>query len=98
MLLLRFVCSFAGADLEVRPEERAFISDLVRRFGLNDGEHAEVESWLAEPPPAASVDPALVPREHRVRFVRAAESVIAVDGEIAEAEREQVLVFAQLLR
>jgi hypothetical protein len=57
-----------------------------------------VESWLAQPPPPESVDPALVPREHCMRFVRAIESVIAIDGEISPLEKEQLLSFAQLLR
>jgi hypothetical protein len=98
MLLLRFVCSFAWVDLEVRPEEREFVSGLIRRLGLREDERAEVEAWLADPPPLDSVDPALVPKEHRMRFVRAVESVIAVDREISAAEQEQLLIFARLLR
>lgn len=98
LLLLKFVCSFAWADLEIRPEEREFVSRLMRRLRLDEDERREVEGWLTEPPPPESVDPALVPREHRTSFLRAIESVIASDGEIAEAEREQLLVFARLVR
>ncbi len=98
MLLLRFVCSFAWADAVIAPEEREFVGGLMRRLGLAEDERAEVEAWLRSPPPIDSVDPAQVPRAHRMRFVRAVESVIAVDGEIAEAEQQQLLVFAQLLR
>ena len=98
LLLLRFVCSFAWVDLEVRPTERAFVSRLTRRFDLDDDERRQVESWLAQPPSPESVDPALVPREYRMRFIRAIESVIAIDGEISRLEREQLLSFAQRLR
>ena len=98
LLLVRFVCSFAWADLEVGPTERAFVSRLSRRLDLDDEERRQVEGWLARPPSPESVDPALVPREHRTRFIRAIESVIAVDGEISPLEREQLLLFAQLLR
>jgi hypothetical protein len=98
MLLLRFVCSFAWADLAVTPEEREFVSGMIRRLGLREDERVEVEGWLAEPPPPESVDPALVPKEHRMRFVRAVESIIAVDGEVTPTEQEQLVVFARLLR
>ncbi len=98
MLLLRFVCSFAWADFEVRPEERQFVARLVHRLQLDDDERQRVEGWLDAPPPPESVDPAMVPREHRMRFVRAIESLIASDGEVAHSEREQLLAFARLLR
>lgn len=98
LLLLKFVCSFAWADLEVRPEERAFVARLIRKLALDADERREVEGWLERPPAPEEVDPALVPREHRRVFVQAIESLIAADGEIAEAEREQLLVFAKLVR
>jgi hypothetical protein len=98
MLLLRFVCSFAWVDLEVRATERAFVSRLTRHLDLDEDERRQVEVWLSKPPPPESVDPALVPREHRMRFIRAIESVIAIDSEISSLEREQLVLFAQLLR
>lgn len=98
MLLLRLMCSFAWVDLEVRATERAFVSRLTQHLGLDEDERRQVEAWLAKPPPAESVDPALVPRKHRMRFIRAIESVIAIDSEISPLEREQLLLFAELLR
>jgi hypothetical protein len=71
---------------------------LTQRLDLDEDEHRQVEVWLARPPPPESVDPALVPKEHRMRFIRAIESVIAIDGEISAIERNQLLSFAQLLR
>lgn len=98
LLLLKFVCSFTWADHQVRPEERAFVSRLVQRLQLEGDERRQVEAWLVEPPPPESIDPSLVPPEHRMKFLRAVESVIAVDGEVAAAERERLLSFAKLLR
>ena len=98
MLLLRFACSFAWVDLKVGPEEREFIARMMRRLELDEEERRKVEAWLVTPPPMDSVDPALVPAEHRLLFVRAAESVISVDGQIDPAEREQLLVFSRLMR
>jgi hypothetical protein len=92
------VCSFAWADLVVHPSERDFVARLTARLELGDEERRQVDAWLARPPPPESVDPALVPGEHRMRFIRAIESVIAVDGEISSLERARLLSFAQLLR
>ena len=39
--LMKFVCSFAWADLEVRPEEREFVARLIRRLDMNDAETGE---------------------------------------------------------
>ena len=39
--LMRFVCSFAWADLEVTSEEREFIVQLVDRLELDDEERKE---------------------------------------------------------
>jgi len=92
------VCSFAWVDLTVRPAERAFVSRLTRRLELDDDELRQVEGWLARPPPPESVDPTLIPRAHRMRFIRAIESVIAIDSEISALEKSQLISFAQLLR
>lgn len=98
MLLLRFVCSFAWADLSVAPEERRFIGDLVERLDLGEAERAEVAGWLETPPDPESVDPQLVPQEHRAAFVKAVETVITADGRVLPREREQLLLLAQMLR
>ena len=74
----------------MRPGERAFVARLARRLELDDEEQRRVETWLAQPPPPGSVDPALVPREHRVQFIRAIESVIASDAEISSPESESL--------
>ncbi|MGH2671009.1 MAG: TerB family tellurite resistance protein, partial [bacterium] len=40
--LIKFVCSFAWADLEVRAEERTFVARLVERLDLDERERRQV--------------------------------------------------------
>ena len=96
--LLRFVCAFAWADLEVHPQERAFALRLIRRLGLGEEEERQVESWLQVPPPPETVDPLDIPAEHRRVFLAAIDGVIAADGAIAPEERESLQLLEQLLR
>lgn len=98
MLLMRFVCSFAWVDLKVTPEERLLGARLISRLKLGKDEMLQVEKWLESPPEPESVDPTEVPHRHRVQFLRAVESMVAVDGEVTEDERETVILFAQLIR
>lgn len=98
LLLMRFVCSFAWADLEVKPEERELVARLIHRLELDAEEEAQVLQWLESPPSPASVDPRLVPRTHRVKFLRAVESTVTVDGEVSPEERESLILFAKLIR
>ena len=95
--LLQFVCSFAWADLEVRPEERRFVARLVDVLELDDTERELVQGWLETPPSPDEVDPARVPIAHRALFLEAIEGVIASDGEIAAEERVNLDLFRDLL-
>ncbi|NNL85214.1 MAG: TerB family tellurite resistance protein [Myxococcales bacterium] len=97
MLLLRFVCSFAWADFEVRDEEVRFVRALVHRLEFDAEERREVAGWLDRPPSAESVDPRAIPRRHRELFLAAAECVVAVDGEIAIEEQESLEVLEKIL-
>jgi hypothetical protein len=98
LLLMKFVCSFAWIDLEVRPQERELAARMIRRLKLDAEEKESVSRWLESPPPPDSVDPGLVPREHRMTFLRAVESMVSVDGEVTPEERDTLVVFAQLIR
>jgi hypothetical protein len=98
LLLMRFVCSFAWADLEVKTEERALVARMVRRLKLDEEERQQVLRWLESPPAPDSVDPTLVPRAHRMKFLRAVESTVSVDGEVSPEERDSLLLFAKLIR
>ena len=95
--LVEFVCSFAWADLEIRPEERVFISRLIRRLDLGEEDDLQVQRWLELPPRIDDLDPTSIPPDHRRLFVEAIEGLIAADGEISDEERDSFEVFKQLL-
>jgi uncharacterized tellurite resistance protein B-like protein len=88
LLLLRFVCAFAWADLQVTERERTFVKRLVDRLSLSPDEAAQVDSWLAVAPSPQSVDPSQVPSEHRRAFVETIRALIFVDGSVDPDERK----------
>ncbi len=96
--LMRFVCSFAWADLEITEREREFILKLVIRLGLDEEEQEQVVEWLEVPPRADDLDPADVPTEHRRLFLDAAKAMILSDGTIEDVEAENLIILDQLLR
>jgi len=95
--LMKFVCSFAWADLEIQPEERRFVERLIRRLDLDTEETEQVEDWLKLPPRPESVDPTQIPAEHRRLFVDSIRGIIEADGEIAREERENLALLEMLL-
>lgn len=95
--LMKFVCSFAWADLEVRAEERSFVARLVERLELDAQERRQVHGWLERPPAPDAVDPMTIPPAHRKSFLAAIEGVVAADGEISAEERETLAVLRDLL-
>ena len=95
--LMKFVCSFAWADLEVRPEERDFVADLIARLELDGAEAHQVSDWLKLPPSPESVDPTQIPIAHRQLFIDAIQGVIDSDGEVAVEERENLDLLKRLL-
>ncbi|MFO0686499.1 MAG: TerB family tellurite resistance protein [Sandaracinus sp.] len=95
--LMKFVCSFAWADLEIADQERRWVHKLVQRLGLDADEAKQVERWLELPPRAEEVDPAQVPHAHRSIFLNAAREIIAADGTISDEERENLALLEQLL-
>lgn len=96
--LLEFVCSFAWTDLKVQQPERDLVMRAVGRLGLGDDDVKKVQGWLKAPPPADDVDPTSIPKEHRQAFFDAAVAVARADGRIVPAERDQLLLFRDLLR
>ena len=68
--LLRFVCSFAWADLEIADSEREFVTALVDRLDLDDADRELARTWLKLPPRPEDIDPTEVPREHRQLFLK----------------------------
>jgi len=96
--LLRFVTSFAWADLSISPEERAYVHRLVARLHLDPEEARAVEGWLRVPPPPDQVDPTTVPHEHRRVFLEVVREMVDSDGEISPEERENLALLEQLTR
>jgi uncharacterized tellurite resistance protein B-like protein len=96
--LMRFVCSFAWADLEVKPKERDFVRKLVNLLGLDPEEKRLVQGWLDVPPEIDSIDPMQIPRAHRRLFLDVARQMIAADGEIDPEEAETLSLLEQLTR
>jgi uncharacterized membrane protein YebE (DUF533 family) len=96
--LMRFVCSFAWADLVVRDEEREFVGKLVRSLELPPDEREQVQEWLEVPPRVEELDPAEIPRAHRELVLRAARAMVVSDGEVDEQEAENLALLESLLR
>ena len=95
--LMKFVCSFAWADLEIRPEEREFVKRLLERLELEPADRKRVRQWLRVPPEPDEVDPTSIPLEHRKLFLRTVEEAVAADGQLAPEERENLQLFKALL-
>ncbi len=95
--LMKFVCSFAWADLEVQDEERTFVSKMVRRLELDDDDSKQVAGWLEVPPPPEEVDPREVPAAHREIFLETVRGLIAADKRVDPDERQNLELFEQLL-
>ena len=96
--LMKFVCSFVWADLEVKGSEKKFVAKMGKKLGLTEEELAQVKGWLQVPPRPEEVDPTQIPREHRQMFLDTMRDVVKADGEVAADEWENLALFEQLLR
>lgn len=94
---MKFVCSVAWADLEVRPEEREFTLKLVDRLQLDGDEIAQVKRWLDVPPREDDMDPEQIPLSHRALFLRTLRELVAADGEVDEQEQTSIDLLESLL-
>jgi uncharacterized tellurite resistance protein B-like protein len=95
--LMKFVCSFAWADLAVHPAERSFVARLASRLDFEPEDEAQVRQWLRIPPAPESVDPNRIPREHRRLFLAAIDGVIAADGQVSPEERDSLALLKELM-
>jgi uncharacterized tellurite resistance protein B-like protein len=95
--LMKFVCSFAWADLEVQDEERDFVRRLVTRLDLDEADRGMVEEWMEVPPRAEEVDPGDIPVEHRQLFLDAVRAMIVADGRVDQDEAENLVLLEALL-
>jgi uncharacterized tellurite resistance protein B-like protein len=96
--LMKFLCSFAWADLRVHEKERAFIRKMAKKLALDESESADVERWMKVPPRADEVDPQEIPHEHRKLFLEAAQAIVLADGEVDPDERINLNLLEELLR
>ncbi len=95
--LLRFMCSFAWADLSVSESERGLVNRLGVQLDLTADEREQVEEWLRIPPPPEDVDPTDIPAEHRQLFLDVALQTVGADGHLSDQELETLQLFEKLL-
>jgi hypothetical protein len=95
--LMKFLCSFAWADLRVHEKEKSFIRKLVKKLSLDADEAAAVEGWFKVPPRPDEVDPQDIPAEHKQVFLDAVRAVIIADGEVHPDERINLALLEELL-
>ncbi|HEY4119485.1 MAG TPA: TerB family tellurite resistance protein [Byssovorax sp.] len=98
LTLMKFVCSFVWADLEVKASERAFVKNLVKKLKLSPDEAKQVKGWLEVPPRPEEVDPQRIPEAHKKLFLDTIRDTIMADGEVASDEWENLSLFEQLLK
>jgi uncharacterized tellurite resistance protein B-like protein len=96
--LLRFVISFAWADLALSPGEIAYVHRLVERLQLAPEEAADVRVWMKTPPHPEEVDPTQIPQQHRQLFLDAVKEMVGADGQLKEEERESLALLERLTR
>ena len=95
--LVRFVCAFAWADLEIRKEERALILNLARNLELDEEDLQQVHGWMNNPPQLDDLDPQEIPIEQRQMFLAAAQAMVVIDGDVDPEELEILELFQALL-
>lgn len=95
---MKFVCSFAWADLEVQDEERQFVARLARTLHLDADERKMVNEWLETPPRPEEVDPTAIPKAHREIFLDTMRALVVSDGRVSPEEAENLALFRALLR
>jgi uncharacterized tellurite resistance protein B-like protein len=96
--LMRFVCTFAWADLEIQDAEQSFVRKLIDQLDFDEEETAQIEGYLKTPPKPEEVDPNDVPVEHRQVFLNLCLQLVGADGVVAEAEMETLSLLEKLLR
>lgn len=96
--LMKFICSFAWADLAIQDEERAFIKRVIKKLDLDADERDMVDEWLEVPPRPEEVDPTDIPIEHREIFRDAARAVVVADGRVDEEESINLALLDSLLK
>jgi uncharacterized tellurite resistance protein B-like protein len=91
--LMRFLCSFAWADGEVQPKERAVLDRVLAGLQLSDEGHAQVRAWLSAPPDMEGFDFGAIAPDKRSLFTDHAFEVAAADGGLAAEELAHLQMF-----
>jgi hypothetical protein len=94
--VLRFICAFAWADLEIREEERALVNRFIEAIDLPKDCYQQVYSWLDHPPRPEEIDPYDIPTELRTAVLYAAEAMMVTDGDVDSRELELLQLLKSL--
>ena len=95
--LVRFMCAFAWADLDIAEREVALIRDLIAKLELPEAARDEAEGWLQHPPHEEDLHPYDIPDAHKRMFLEAAAELIGVDGHVDRMEVENLALFEVLM-
>ena len=95
--VMRFICAFAWADLEIQIAERKLIQQIMSALDLDEEHHPTVMHWLDRPPRAEDVDPFTIPDSLKDIILDAATGVILADGELQDSEVDLLELFQNIL-
>lgn len=95
--LLRFMCAFAWADLEIADKERDLVLGIIRALELPAEEAALAATWLDHPPSEDDLDPYEIPDAHRRLFLEAALEMVGADDVVDVMEAENFAIFEALM-
>lgn len=95
--LCKVILQLVYADLEVAPEEVAYVHRLAEQLQLDQPHRDAIDAWLGG---AAPLPPPDLGRLQSVRseVLRAAAGLVAADGRVVEDERDVLHELARMLQ
>jgi tellurite resistance protein len=96
--VMRFICAFAWADLEIQNDEVKLINQIMQALELDKKHYQTVYQWLKRPPRAEDVDPFTIPDNLKEIILDAATGVILADGELQDSEMEMLELLQNILQ
>ena len=94
--LMMLACHAAWSDLAVVQAERDVVTALAKRLQLDEAALADVNRWLAGPPP--EIDPYDLPREHKEVLCATLLEVVEADGVLAPEECETLRLVREFMQ
>ena len=94
--IMRFVCAFAWADLEIHPTERSLVQRFAQALDMPEEEIGIVDTWLKRPPRPEEIDPYDIPSDLRETVLAAAHAMCVTDGDFEEKESELLALLKSL--